>query len=98
VPGIPYYARAGWGAEWLSYREIVEMDPAIDPAVDFIVYNKDKSGKKEYGFNGTETVKQKVAEGKKLGLPGIMFWQLAGDLSVDHEKSLLSAMSKEFKK
>ena len=98
VTGIPYYARAGWGAEWLSYREIVEMDPAIDPAVDFILYNKDKSGKKEYGFNGTETVTQKVAASKKLGLPGIMFWQLAGDLSVDHEKSLLSAMSKEFKK
>ena len=36
--------------------------------------------------------------GKKLNLPGIMFWQLAGDLPVDHEKSLLKAMSAEFKK
>jgi len=43
-------------------------------------------------------VTKKVAEGKKLNLPGIMFWQLAGDLPVDHEKSLLKAMSAEFKK
>ena len=41
---------------------------------------------------------RKVAEGKKLNLPGMMFWQLAGDLPVDHKKSLLNAMNAEFEK
>ena len=40
----------------------------------------------------------KVLEGKKLNLPGVMFWQLAGDLPVSHQKSLLNAISKELKK
>ena len=98
VTGVPYYARAGWGAEWLFYKNVVEMNPSIADTVDFIVYNKDNSGEKEYGFNGTAIVTRKVAEGKKLNLPGMMFWQLAGDLPVDHKKSLLNAMSAEFKK
>jgi GH18 family chitinase len=98
VTGVPYYARAGWGAEWLFYKNIVEMNPSIADTVDFIVYNKDNSGEKEYGFNGTAIVTRKVAESKKLNLPGMMFWQLAGDLPVDHKKSLLNAMSAEFEK
>ena len=73
------------------------MYPLIADDVDFIVYNKNNSGFKEYGFNGRVTVEKKVAENKKLGLPGIMFWQLAGDLPVDHEKSLLRTISIESK-
>ena len=99
VTGVPYYARAGWGpAEWLSYKEVININPSIPETVDFIKYKKNNLDEKEYGFNGTATVTKKVAEGKRLNLPGIMFWQLAGDLPVDHEKSLLKAMSKEFKK
>ena len=41
---------------------------------------------------------KKVAESKRLNLAGVMFWQLAGDLPIDNEKSLLRAMSREFKK
>ena len=97
VTGVPYYARAGWGEEYLFYKDIVKIDPSIDSNVNFILYNRDNLGEKEYGFNGVETVIKKVAEGKKLNLTGIMFWQLAGDLPVDHEKSLLRVMSNEFK-
>ena len=98
ITGVPYYARAGWGAEWLSYKNIIEINPSIADTVDFILYNKDNSGLKEYGFNGISTAIQQVAQGKELNLPGIMFWQLAGDLPVEHKKSLLKAMSTEFKK
>ena len=56
------------------------------------------TGLKEYGFNGVSTVTKKVAEGKNLNLAGIMFWSLAGDLPIDHEKSLLKAMSAEVKR
>ena len=97
VTGVPYYARAGWGEDWLFYKDIVEIYPSIDSNVNSILYNRDNLGEKEYGFNGVETVIKKVAEGKKLNLTGIMFWQLAGDLPVDHEKSLLRVMSNEFK-
>ena len=93
ITGIPFYARAGWGEEWLFYKNVIEMYPLIADDVDFIVHNKNNSGFKEYGFNGRVTVEKKVAENKKLGLPGIMFWQLAGDLPVDHEKSLLRTIS-----
>ena len=72
------------------------MKPFIDDSIDFILYNKDNSGLKEYGFNGVATVSKKVSEGKRLNLAGIMFWQLAGDLPIDHQKSLLKAISTEF--
>ena len=83
--------RGGWGAEWLSYKNI-EMKPFID-STDFILYNKDNSGLKEYGFNGVETVSQKVSEGKRLNLAGIMFvcWRPA----YQSPKSLLKAISTE---
>ena len=41
---------------------------------------------------------KKVKESNRLDLPGVMFWQLAGDLEVTHEKSLLKAMSEELRK
>tara|TARA_B100000427_G_scaffold305474_1_gene291529 strand:+ start:906 stop:2051 length:1146 start_codon:yes stop_codon:yes gene_type:complete len=96
--GVPFYARAGWGPAWLSYKSVVELNPLIADSVNIFLYDKYNTGEKEYGFNGTALVIRKVTEAKKLNLPGIMFWQLAGDLPVDHEKSLLKSMSIEFKK
>ena len=98
VVGVPFYGRAGWGEEWLSYKSIVEMNPLIADSINSIVYKKNTFNKKVYGFNGTKIVAKKVAEAKKLNLAGVMFWQLAGDLPIDNEKSLLRAMSREFKK
>jgi len=96
IIGIPFYGRAGWGEEYLSYRRIVELYPNLEENIDVILFDKDNKGKKEYGFNGVSTVTKKVKESQKLGLAGVMFWQIAGDLKVGHEKSLLKAMSQEF--
>ena len=96
IIGIPFYGRAGWGEEYLSYRQIVELYPNLKENIDVILFDKDNKGKKEYGFNGVSTVTKKVKESQKLGLAGVMFWQIAGDLKVGHEKSLLKAMSQEF--
>ncbi|MDG1223951.1 MAG: glycoside hydrolase family 18 protein, partial [Candidatus Marinimicrobia bacterium] len=96
VTGIPFYARAGWGSEWLFYKQVIEMNPAISDTLNFIIHNKNDSGDKVYGFNGTKVAVQKVAEGKNLNLAGIMFWQLAGDVPSFHKKSLLKAMHEEF--
>ena len=99
VTGVPFYARAGWGEEFLIYKDIIKMNPRISDTLDFIIHNKSRLGrKKEYGFNGVSTVVRKVKEGKKLNLTGVMFWRLAGDVPVDHEKSLLAAMSEELKR
>ena len=95
ITGIPFYARAGWGEEWLFYKDIRNLEAEISDTTDFILYNKNKSGLKEYGFNNKATVAKKVSEGKKMNLPGIMFWQLAGDLPVDSENSLLRVISTE---
>ena len=99
VIGVPFYARAGWGEEFLTYKDIINMNPGIPDTLDFIIHNKTRLGrKKEYGFNGVSTVVRKVKEGKNLNLTGVMFWRLAGDVPVDHEKSLLAAMSEELKR
>ena len=95
VTGIPFYARAGWGEEWLFYKDIRNLETELSDTTDFIIHNKNKSGLKEYGFNNKATVAKKVNKGKKLDLPGIMFWQLAGDLPVDSENSLLRVISAE---
>ena len=97
IIGIPFYGRAGWGEEYLFYSQIVEFFPSLTENVDVIMFDKDNLGKKEYGFNGVSTVKKKVKESQKLGLAGVMFWQIAGDVKIEHEKSLLKAISQEFK-
>ena len=96
VTGIPFYARAGWGSEWLFYKQVIEMNPAIQDTLNFIIHNKNDSGDKVYGFNGAKVAVQKVAKGKNLNLAGIMFWQLEGDVPSFHKKSLLKAMHEEF--
>ena len=94
VTGIPFYARAGWGEEWLFYKDIVKMNTNLSFETDFIMHKKNILNEKEYGFNGKSTIVKKVQENKKLNLPGIMFWQLAGDVEVNSEYSLLRAINK----
>ena len=95
VTGIPFYARAGWGEEWLFYKDIIKMNPELSFDIDYISYEKNKSGGKTYGYNGRSTVTKKIIENKNLKLPGIMFWQLAGDMPVTNEYSLLKAINSE---
>ncbi len=95
IIGIPFYARAGWGNEWLFYKDIIDIYPTINDTIDFISYEKNNIGMKDYGFNGVSTVTRKVNKIKKLNLAGVMIWQLAGDLPVDNKKSLLKAINNE---
>ncbi len=97
VTGIPFYARAGWGNEWLFYKDIVAFYPSINDTVDFISYGKNNLEMKNYGFNGISTVTQKAREIKKLNLAGVMMWQLDGDLPIKNKKSLLRAISNELR-
>ena len=98
VTGIPFYARADWGEEWLFYKSIIQMNSQLSFDTDFILYNKNRIGEKPYGFNGKSTVIKKIIENKRLKLPGVMFWQLAGDMPVKNEYSLLKAINSEMVK
>ena len=95
VTGIPFYARAGWGEEWLFYKDIIKMNPELSFDIDYISYEKNNSGEKTYGYNGISTVTKKIIENKNLKLPGMMFWQLAGDMPATNEYSLLKAINSE---
>ena len=97
VTGIPFYARAGWGEEFLVYKDIVKIKPDLAYETDFITYKKNVLTKKNYGFNGKITVARKIQENKKLKLPGVMFWQLAGDVPTTNKYSLLNVISNEMK-
>ena len=50
---------------------------------------------KTQGFNEISTVTKKIIENKNLKLPGTMFWQLAGDMPIRNEYSLLKAINSE---
>ena len=82
----------------VNYKDIFKIDPMMADDVDFINYSKDGHSKKKYGFNNIVTVRKKVAKNKELMLPGIMFWQLDGDLPSNHRRSLLRAIDNELKK
>ena len=54
------------GKEYLSYKNIIHLQPDIDKNLDFIIYNKNNLGEKMYSFNGVKTVTKKVSEGDVL--------------------------------
>ena len=56
--------RAGWGEEWLFYKNIVKMNTNLSFETDFIMYKKNGLNEKEYGFNGKSTIVKKVQENK----------------------------------
>ena len=94
ISGIPFYGRTSWGEGWVLYSDAVKLRPNLPAAQDTIHHDKDDGqGVKIYGFNGTQTVAQKVAQAKKEGLAGVMFWQLGGDVEATHAKSLLKTIA-----
>lgn len=79
VLGVPFYARPSE----VSYRKIVEMDPAAAWLDEFNYYGT------EINYNGIPTIKAKTRLAMDRG-SGIMFWTLEGD--VTGELSLLEAI------
>lgn len=84
VLGLPFYGRIavehGTGPA-LSYRDIIKK---LDPGPD-----RDEAG--GYHFNGPKTIGQKTRLARRLGLAGVMIWQLGQD--DPGERSLLRAIS-----
>ena len=89
VTGIPFYARAGWGEEWLFYKDIIKMNPELSFDIDFISYEKITRG---IIYNGISTVTKKILENKNLPWDDVLAtcWGYA-----INEYSLLKAINNE---
>ncbi len=81
--GLPFYGRASGGVGWSkskSYKDILqEFGPSSD--MDSI------SG---YFFNGLDTIQNKTRLARRMGLGGVMIWELGQD--AHGQDSLLAAI------
>ncbi|MGL5773685.1 MAG: glycoside hydrolase family 18 protein [Bacteroidales bacterium] len=88
VPGIPFYGVTADGSrQSTAYFNFVEADLINNPMINKVIYNG-----QSYIFNGQDEVKQKTTYARYKNLRGVMFWDLATDVSYDNRWSLLRAM------
>lgn len=76
----------------MPYSQIIAEFPDLEDTVNSVQYNFG-SGEMTYRFNSVQLVKKKIAEAKKEGIFGSMFWALGHDVSVEHPLSLLRAIN-----
>ncbi len=89
VVGLPAFSRpiVKSKPDSVSYKKIItDFNPAI--RIDSIFVD----GVRQY-FNGVASIKKKSEYAKNNGLKGVMFWSLGQDVSPDHPKSLLRAVT-----
>lgn len=75
--GLPFYGRHRSG-NWVTYEDIVQKHSPLPSHVDIV---RDDAGMK-FGFNGRDTIKEKVRYAKKLGLGGVMVWEAGQDCRI----------------
>ena len=77
--GLPFYARHVYTGDWKAYYEI-PSSALEDPSVDEVngLY-----------FNGINTIIQKTAMAKSMGLGGVMIWEVGQDIYPQGKTSLL---------
>jgi len=81
--GLPYYARHIKSGEAKTYGEMLAQYP------DDVKGGLDKAG--PYFWNCPETLKWKVDYAHRLGMGGVMIWEVAQDISASDPLSLLKA-------
>ena len=64
VTGLPFYGRAGWGEDWLFYKDIFKIDPMMADDVDFINYSKMATVKKNMVLIMLEPLEKKLQRTK----------------------------------
>jgi len=92
VIGVPFYAAASWELPHVNYSRVVNAFPDLDSTVDTVRCDFGE-GEYLYGFNSIRSLKEKVDKANELGMYGVMFWELAHDIDVEHPLSLLRALS-----
>lgn len=79
--GVPFYGKP----EPTAYRDLLAADPDAYEK-DMVLLNG-----QENWYNGSATLRKKVALAKDYGLGGVMIWEISHDVE-DPEKSLLYAL------
>lgn len=68
--GLPFYGRHVESGEWKSYEDLVSQHPALAPEDDEV---------DGHFFNGPALIERKVRLAARLGLGGVMIWEVGQD-------------------
>lgn len=91
VMGVPFYGCKGKGQS-VAYRDLVEGGCIVDPSQNTVAYNGI-----DYTIDSQDRMREKVRYVIDNEMLGIMSWDLATDVPVTDEKSLLKVVCDEFK-
>ena len=91
VMGVPFYGTTGTAGEQVAYCDLINKGNLTNTSVDEWMYNG-----KNYTFNSQNTIRQKTQYVCENGFGGIMSWDLATDVDVTNDKSLLKVVKEEF--
>ena len=90
VMGVPFYGTTGTAGEQAAYFDLVGKGNLTNTSADTWSYEG-----KNYTLNSQNTIRQKTQYVCENGFGGIMSWDLATDVDVTHEMSLLKAVKEE---
>ena len=91
VMGVPFYGTTGTAGEQVAYYDLINKGNLTNTSVDEWMYNG-----KSYTLNSQTTIRQKTQYVCENGFGGIMSWDLATDVDVTDDKSLLKVVKEEF--
>lgn len=90
VMGVPFYGTTGMSGEQVAYWNLVNEGFITSTSEDQCTYKG-----KNYTFNSQETIRKKTQYVGENNFGGIMSWDLATDVDVTHDKSLLKVVKEE---
>ncbi|WP_017257166.1 LamG-like jellyroll fold domain-containing protein [Pedobacter arcticus] len=93
VMGLPFYAAASDNSKvTTTYKTIVSQYPSLSPALDIIDVSIN-SVPVSMTYNGQETIVNKAKYIRDQDLLGVMYWDLATDVDVSNNLSLLKSLN-----
>ncbi len=90
VMGVPFYGTTGKAGQQAAYYDLVNNGKLTNTTIDEWTYNG-----LNYIFNSQNTIRQKTQYVGDNGFGGIMSWDLATDVDVTHDMSLLKVVKEE---
>lgn len=94
VAGVPFYGVTKDNSKKTeAYFSFVQEGLITSPAQNEVIYKGER-----YVFDGQDNIRAKTRHAADLGLKGMMSWDLATDLPLNDNRSLLKAMIEELRK
>lgn len=94
VAGVPFYGVTKDNSKKTeAYFSFVQEGLITSPAQNEVIYKGER-----YVFDGQDNIRAKTRHAVDLGLKGMMSWDLATDLPLNDNRSLLKAMIEELRK